>query len=149
MVTDSLENAGSLGKDRNGGDLDAFKHSYWMARLSQGIGTRAALRLGQAHEKGNYRDFKKGREEDGGLPDGPSSEMDLFNNQRGAALASENPTADQGEIIRTLIDEVRNGGMRVLAKNEKAFLDCQGRPLNDAQIKGQWDNPKCLVPSGR
>lgn len=147
-VTDSLEDDGRLGKDRNGGDLDAFKHGYWMARLSTEIGQRAALKLGRAHEKGNYRDFKKGRKEDGGLPDGPSCEMDLFNNQRGADLAKRHPGAGRAALIGLLIEEVSTGGMKVLYKNEKAFLDCQGRPLDASEISGRWDNAKCLVPSG-
>ena len=47
----------SIGDDNNGGALDAFKHAFWMARLTQGIGHRASLSLGKAHEKGNYKAF--------------------------------------------------------------------------------------------
>ena len=32
-VKDSMAFVGSIGKDNNGGQLDAFKHSFWMARL--------------------------------------------------------------------------------------------------------------------
>ena len=72
-----------VGKDNNGGKLDAFKHSYWMARLTQGIGKRAAFRLGKAHEKGNYQTYQRRRLEDGLLPDKPSTDMDLYNNNIG------------------------------------------------------------------
>ena len=38
----------------NGDQIDAFRHTYWMARLAQEIHWRKANRLGKAHEKGNY-----------------------------------------------------------------------------------------------
>ena len=56
---DSLKQEGTLGTDLNGGRLDAFKHAYWMASLSLAIGGRKALKLGWAHEKGNYLQYKK------------------------------------------------------------------------------------------
>ena len=40
---DSIARHGGIGVDNNGGKLDAFKHGYWMARLSQRIGKRAAF----------------------------------------------------------------------------------------------------------
>ena len=70
-VTDSIKKKGIIGVDKSGGQLDAFKHSYWMARLTQDIGKRSAYSLGVAHEKGNYQSFKKRRLEDGFLPDKP------------------------------------------------------------------------------
>ncbi len=79
-TTDSISKTNLIGNDLNGGQLDAFKHSYWMARSTQKIGGRASIKLGKAHEKGNFRSFKKGKKEDGFLPDQPSSEMDLYNN---------------------------------------------------------------------
>tara|TARA_R110002073_G_scaffold57778_4_gene146699 strand:+ start:112056 stop:112466 length:411 start_codon:yes stop_codon:yes gene_type:complete len=79
-VKDSMNGHASVGSDPNGGKLDAFKHSYWMARLTQNIGKNAAHSLGEAHEKGNYKTYKKRKLEDGFLPDKQSSEMDLFNN---------------------------------------------------------------------
>ena len=58
-ITDSIKKEGIIGVDINGGKLDAFKHCYWMAKLSHDIGRKAALKLGRAHEKGNYRSFLK------------------------------------------------------------------------------------------
>src|SRR4051812_15084088 len=42
----------SLDGDENGGQVDAFRHAYWMALLSQNICWRKARWLGYAHEKG-------------------------------------------------------------------------------------------------
>ena len=64
----------------NSGQVDAFRHAFWMANLTKEIGWRRAKRLGLAHEKGNYKAYKKRKSEDGEIPDKMSSEMDLFNN---------------------------------------------------------------------
>ena len=85
-VTDSIKKKRIIGTDISGGKLDAFKHSYWMARLTQEIGHKRAKRLGTAHEKGNYKAFKKGKEEDGDVPDKISSDMDFFNNEVGIEI---------------------------------------------------------------
>src|SRR4051812_30874644 len=41
FVTDSMRSNGIL-KDGNGGQLDAFRHAYWMALLTQKISSRKA-----------------------------------------------------------------------------------------------------------
>ena len=83
-AVDSLKRAGTIGTDHNGGSLDAFRHAYWMANLSSAIGSRKALKLGKAHEKGNYLEYKRHRLEDSILPDSVSCAMDLANNRVGA-----------------------------------------------------------------
>ena len=44
-TTDSISKADLIGKDLNGGQLDAFKHSYWMVRSSQTIGEKASRKV--------------------------------------------------------------------------------------------------------
>ena len=83
QVTDSVKNSKILDGDINGGQVDAFKHAYWMALLSQNIKYKKALKLGKAHEKGNYKSFKKSlRKGFQTSQDQRSSEMDLWNNHR-------------------------------------------------------------------
>ena len=86
LKTDSIKENNILKGVGNGDQVDAFRHTYWMASLTQTIGQRKAKRLGIAHEKGNKRDFKKGNKEEGSLPDKISSEMDLFNNEVGLKI---------------------------------------------------------------
>ncbi|MDZ7613246.1 MAG: hypothetical protein U5K51_05695 [Flavobacteriaceae bacterium] len=100
--TDSVGKTDLLDADMNGGQLDAFKHSYWIAHLTTGIGKKAALRLGEAHEKGNYRDFKNSKKEDGTVPDKMASEMDLQNNMAGARLASSALFETDQELIQAI-----------------------------------------------
>lgn len=147
-VTDSLKNQKTIGTDLSGGQLDAFKHSFWMARMSQEIGEKSALKLGKTHEKGNYEDFKKNRFEDGSVPDKPSSDMDLFNNQKGADLVNEFPDLSQDQLVLKLITEIEEGNLKILKKDEQGrFLNCSGIVLSALELKEKWENPKCLVDS--
>ena len=58
-LTDSVKKTNQLDGDADGGQLDAFRHSCWMAITCRQIGYRRALGLGRAHEKGNYKSFLK------------------------------------------------------------------------------------------
>ena len=147
-IKDSIKELNVVGKDNNGGQLDAFKHSYWMARLTQGIGKRAALSLGKAHEKGNYQSFKKHRLEDGLLPDKPSTDMDLHNNQVGINIGKRFIDDSKYKIVDIIVDSIRDGKMRILAKNDKGeFLDCNHKKIPLDSLRGKWNTKKCLIPS--
>ncbi|QCX40580.1 hypothetical protein FF125_19845 [Aureibaculum algae] len=148
ITTDSIANTNTIGNDINGGQLDAFKHSFWMARSAQSIGKSAALGLGKAHEKGNYLTYKKRQLEDGILPDKPASDMDLFNNNVGAELGKKYKTASKSTIINYLLDAVLDGKLKMLKKDAAGnFLDCQGQILSIEALKGTWENNKCLIPT--
>ena len=147
-TTDSISRVDLIGKDLNGGQLDAFKHSYWMAISSQTIGERASKKLGKSHEKGNFRSFKKGKKEDGFLPDQSSSEMDLYNNEIGLKIAKKHLDQSKFEIILTVIDEVKTGSMKILKKDCIGnFLTCSGKIIPKESLKGKWENKKCLIDS--
>jgi hypothetical protein len=148
-VTDSITATGSIGKDANGGQLDAFKHAYWMALMSRQIGQKAALKLGRAHEKGNYRGFKRGRAEEGSLPDKPSSDMDLFNNEAGAVVCGQDCQWSDQELIREILRMTNEGELRTLKKKKGVFISCDGHQLDPAELTGSWENDKCLVPSNQ
>ena len=149
-VTDSIAKAGIIGNDNNGGRLDAFKHSYWMARLTQGIGKRAALSLGEAHEKGNYKTYKKRQLEDAVVPDKASTEMDLYNNSVGARTGTFYKNTRDKNLILMLLDSLRAGKLRVLYKDDQGnFLDCQHQKIPLDSLRLQWHTPKCLVPSNK
>ena len=147
QITDSIGQTGILGTDLNGGQLDAFKHSFWMIELSRQIGTKAAIALGRAHEKGNYKDFLKGRSEDGSLPDKAASDMDNFNNGVGVELFELNREASERERVEFVINYIIEGKMKILKKNQNQFLTCNGDPVDKKSYLGKWENDKCLVPS--
>lgn len=147
-TTDSVGKTGLLDLDMNGGQLDAFKHGFWMARLTGGIGKKAALKLGDAHEKGNYKDFKKRRKEEGMVPDQMASEMDLYNNRIGAELADDSSSETTGGLVIVIAQAIKSGRLKVLKKDSGGnFLDCQGNVLSEEELSGKWVTAKCLVDS--
>lgn len=146
-ITDSLKNTNSIGSDSNGGQLDAFKHAFWMASLTHKIGSKSALKLGKAHEKGNYKTFLKGESEDGVLPDKVSSDMDLYNNETGEYLASKNLGVSELQLINLIIDHLKKGDLRIIKKDKELYLSCSGDPIETASLIGKWNNNKCLIPS--
>ena len=147
-VADSIAKQDLIGNDNNGGHLDAFKHSFWMAQLTQGIGKRAAMSLGKAHEKGNYRTYKKSDLEDGLLPDKQSTDMDLHNNTVGNNIGIRYKKASKLLVIQLVLDSLQNGNLKVLLKdNNGNFLDCQQKRIPLDSLKNKWDTKKCLMPS--
>lgn len=134
----------------NGDQLDAFRHTYWMARLAQEIHWRKAKRLGKAHEKGNYRQFKKGKFEDDVLPDKISSEMDLFNNEVALrkAQSDKKNQVKQTDLRNEVIKWVKEGRCKVIKTDANGnFLDEQNNIISAEELKGKWENRKVLVNS--
>jgi len=149
QLTDSLRNTGTLGHHASGGQLDAYKHTMWMASLTQDIKWRKIKRLGIAHEKGNYLTFKKRKRKDQPTShDLKASEMDLWNNEVGIRIGLENPEAKQSEIENLVIESILSGEARVLKMDAKGnFLDCNNNVIPADSLNGIWETDKCLVPS--
>lgn len=148
-TTDSLRQSGNFTGPKASERLDAFKHGYWMVCLAATIGSRKAEKLGRAHEKGNYRAFKKGQRKGvSGYHDKASSEMDLWNNAIGIMIASENPGATAETVTEKVMEAIYAGRMRIIRKNEQGdYLNAQGLVIDPDGMQGAWDNGKVLVPS--
>jgi hypothetical protein len=144
-VTAELKQQKLLKVTGNGDQLDAFRHTYWMARLAQEIHWRKAKRLGKAHEKGNYQQFKKGKLEDDVLPNKISSEMDLFNNEIGLNFGKSNK---EKELKNEVIKLVKEGKCKILKTDADGnFLDENNKIIPIEEFKGKWENRKVLVDS--
>ena len=148
-VSDSLSKLNVLDGDKAGGQIDAFRHAYWMAKLQTELGKCAANSLGKSSEKGNYRSYKKNRKEDSILPDKMSSEMDLFNNNIGLTFSKKNDGRSVIGLQYKIINAILEGEMKVMKKDEKGnFLSCNGDILHLVQLK-KWENSKCLISSNK
>jgi hypothetical protein len=149
-ISDSICKTNLLDGDASGGQVDAFRHAFWMASLHQKIGKRAARSLGKAHEKENYLTFKKNKLEDGFVPDEISSEMDLYNNDIGLKLISKGSKVSKKGLIYRIINAVKLGKMKVIKKDRNgAFLTAKGFIISKKSLKGKWKNNKCLVNSNQ
>lgn len=144
-VTKTVMQERLLKGNGNSGQVDAFRHTFWMASLTQQIGWRKAKRLGKAHEKGNYRDYKKNRLEDGIVPDKVSSDMDLFNNEVGIKIGKN---SSELALKNLVIEVVLQGKCKIIKKDKTGnFLDCEGEIITIEELKEKWENEKCLVGS--
>lgn len=133
----------------HGGTLDAFRHTYWMASLTQHIGARAARSLGKAHEKGNYRAFRKGKTEDGVFQDATAVEMDLYNNEQGIAIGKANLNLAKDTLQNLVILAIKTGQLKTLKRSATGELtNCEGDivPIR-SRSKTDWKLPYCLIPS--
>lgn len=142
-ITKEIQQKKVLKGNGNGGQIDAFRHAFWMANLTQEIGKRRAKGLGKKHEKGNYKDYKKRRLEDGVIPDKISSEMDFFNNEVGIKIGEKSKLLELEKIV---VDAVLKGNCKIIKKDAyDNFLDCEGNYISLESLKGKWENNKCLV----
>ena len=149
-VSDSIAKTDLLDKDIAGGQADAFRHAYWMARLHQKIGKCAALSLGKAHEKANYKTFKKNKFEDGILPDQASKEMDLFNNKVGLGFTKKGISTDSNELTLKIVNAILMGDLKVIKKDTVGnYLTCDGELIPAGELLHSWKNHKCLIPSNK
>ncbi|MFC2109032.1 DUF6973 domain-containing protein [Bacteroidota bacterium] len=147
-TVDSIQNTILLDQDKNGGQVDAFRHAYWMFRLAQNIGRRSAKTLGKAHEKGNYYQFKKSKLEHGEIPDEASSKMDLENNKKALLLFKKYKKANKKKIITLLVSEIKKGSFKILNKDKNGnYLDCKNQVIPTNKLGKTWKNSKCLIPS--
>jgi hypothetical protein len=147
-VADSVAKTPLLDGDKSGGQVDAFRHAYWMARLRQEIGENAALRLGKAHEKSNYQQYKKSQLEDGENPDEASSKMDIFNNAVGVTYTEKGIPYPKNGLIYRIVNGILAGDYKVIKKNQKRnYLTCDDIPISQKELKGKWANNKCLINS--
>jgi len=147
-VADSIAKTNLLDKDAAGGQVDAFRHAYWMARLRQEIGKNAARSLGRAHEKENYLQYKKRKLEDGVLPDKISSEMDLFNNDVGLYLSRRRSTLSKKGLIYRIVNAIKKGDLKIIKKDTRGrFLTCDEVLISKKELQHKWENNKCLVSS--
>jgi hypothetical protein len=147
-ISDSIKKTNLLDGDAAGGQVDAFRHAYWMARLHQEIGESAARSLGKAHEKENYSTFKKRKLEDGVVPDEISSKMDLYNNEQGLKLIFKGSKVSSTGLIYKVVNAILKGKMKIIQKDKKGnFLTCDGALISKESLIGKWKNNKCLVSS--
>ena len=131
----------------SGGKLDAFRHVFYFAAFAQKIKPKKVLKLGKAHEKTNYLDFKRGKQEDGLTADSLSCVMDLLNNEVGVRLGRDNRTLSLEELKQKVLElvTVKDGVYHILRDSEGRFIDCNNNVIDMSIYKGKWHVPKCIA----
>lgn len=148
-TTDSLTGIKNSEFSFKAQQADAFKHAFWMASLVQEIHWRKALALGNAHERGNYRTFRKNlRKGIDDTHDEAARQMDLWNNRVGLTSGIAKTGSDKKERIETILDSLESGALKVIRTNAAGkFVDCNGNGLPEVNYRNKWINDKCLVNS--
>ena len=137
-----------LDGDLNGGMVDAFKHTLWMALTAQKIGYDKALKLGQAHEDGNYLEYVADPKRAKTPQDSIASRMDMLNNIVGARIGADNPDASYNAIVAIVRRHILNGECWKLRKKDKnTYLDANGNVIDIHKYDNNWVIPKVLVKS--
>ncbi|MBX3163581.1 MAG: hypothetical protein KF900_03815 [Bacteroidetes bacterium] len=132
----------------NGGKLDAFRHTFFMAAYAQKINTKKLRQLGIAHEKGNYRQFLKSQLEDNERPDSIACVMDLRNNGIGLAIGHANKKINLNELKTLVISEIKKGNVFIIKRNSLArYVDCNNNEIDLTVFSTSWFIPKCLISS--
>ena len=74
--------------------------------------------------------------------------MDLQNNDEGLKLISKRSKVSKNGLIFRVVNAIKGGKFKVIKKNkEGSFLTCDGKIINQEELKGKWKNNKCLVSS--
>jgi hypothetical protein len=132
----------------NGGKLDAFRHTFFMAAFAQKVKISKLRKLGIAHEKGNYRQFIKNQTENKEIPDSMGTVMDLFNNELGYKIGKANKNLLLPDLKLIVLKEIQNGNALIIKRNKMGkYLDCENNIINVDQFFKKWYVPKCLVKS--
>ena len=134
----------------SGGKLDAFRHIFFMAAFSQKIKIKKVRKLGLAHEKGNFREFLKSKNEEGERLDSIGTEMDLKNNELGFKLSENNSVKKMSlsDLKKLVISEIKTGKAFILKRNSAGkYVDCENTVIDFEKFKTIWATPRCLIPS--
>lgn len=130
------------------GQLDALRHSLWMALTARRIGIKKARSLGQAHEAGNKEMALKNREEHGSVADKASTDMDLRNNEVGLQVAREYPDISVKKLIHILEQKIEAGELWIIKQDEQGrFLTWENEVIPKEKHSKVWLSPRCIVPS--
>ncbi|MDX2173391.1 MAG: hypothetical protein SFY56_09735 [Bacteroidota bacterium] len=136
-----------LDKNANGGKLDAFRHTFFMAAFAQKIKIRKLKKLGIAHEKYNYKQFLKSEFENGEVPDSLGTIMDLKNNDLGLEIGTKYKKENLVKLSEIVINAIHSGEAVVIKRNKLGdYVDCNGQIIILPKQK-KWGNNKCIVKS--
>lgn len=142
----TIQQSSAIDKYNNGGKLDAFRHVFFMAAFAQKIKPKKILKLGIAHEKGNYINFKKAISEDGELADSLSTVMDLQNNYTGIGIGVKNKKKQLNELAGICIAAIKAGNAVYFKRsNNGEYLTCNDEMIDLSAYKNKWYIPKCLI----
>lgn len=138
-VTNELKGHPPFGHSTEAGQLNAFKHAYWMALLSSSIGKEAAIKLGKAHEKGDLK--AKGLKPDN--TSDPDFQMDTWNNEVGINIGTSFAGNKREVLKEKVLDALCAGKLKYLTKMDKGTTKADSTCF----VKHAGDSALYLLPT--
>ncbi len=146
-IYNANKNNNQLDTFNNGGKLDAYRHTFFMAAFAQKVKIKKIKKLGIAHEKYNYHQFLKNDFENNELPDSLSTIMDLKNNDLGFELGKKYGKETIEALSELIIKAITKGDALIVKRNKNGeYINCNGDLLGFTKQK-KWNLNKCLVKS--
>lgn len=128
------------------GKLDAFRHVFFMAAFSQKVKAKKVIRLGKAHEKANYRQFKRDPERNKVQQDSLSTVMDLKNNLIGIGLGRDCRNCSLEELRKKVMELIHEEKVcYILRNNEGRYLNSANEEIKLNDYMGKWFIPFVLL----
>lgn len=114
-VYQQIKSQKKLDTIENGGKLDAFRHSFFMACFAQKVNPKKLVKLSIAHEKDDVYLFqKKKKYEYMDVPDSTSIQMDLYNNQVGIELGRKYRKLSPLQLKDSVMNDIYSHKVRVI-----------------------------------
>jgi hypothetical protein len=84
------------------------------------------------------------------MPDKPSCDMDLWNNNTGINISLAYRKIDNDSLKIIVINNILQGKMKIIRKTAKGeFLDKNFQIISADSLKGRWENGKVLDNSDK
>ncbi|MBQ9723866.1 MAG: hypothetical protein IJV56_00790, partial [Neisseriaceae bacterium] len=106
--------------NREGGEANAFRHTFWQAMIANKFGDEIAVKVGNAHESYWGTDFSQRQN----LSQTHADEIcDQMNNIVGRTIAAKNPNSSNKKLAELSLDYYHKYGLYQAVKNEQGTYD--------------------------
>jgi hypothetical protein len=105
----------SFGANKEGGQVNAFRHTLWQATIASEFGESRAAQIGNVHESNPFANLSKTTFKNSADADGT---VDLLNNQIGRDLAKANPGLNMKDLSLKILDTFLNDALWTSQKGE-------------------------------
>lgn len=128
------------------GKLDAFRHVFFMAAFSQKIKSNKLVKLGEAHEKANYKQFECDPKREKVQQDSLSTVMDLNNNRIGIKLGKDCDGCPLEELRDKVLFLIESKRVYFIRRNKEGnYITNTNEIIQISDFNGKWFIPFDLV----
>lgn len=120
------------GPQSEGGQVNAFRHTLWQAKITGDFGTSIAKQAGGAHENNPEADTSQ-RTFD--TSEGADESVDLLNNEIGQEIGEGNSGSSMLDLANTVLDTFKEDGLFTVTKGKDGKFTVGKTKITDKQYK--------------